>query len=279
MTTCLFGLGVSLGLSPLSFAQGAPREEKPAPKTNGLGVPTEGADGEEAESATSAKQGVRFVFKELPKNSLSSQIYFMDSPKSAKKVPFSTGIPSLRFAITPGMTEIVLLNKALEGKVKAEDIIARAPIPSGIGKKMLAMLIPAQDGSWKIFFTDETKMEQGGITFINFTTENLHLKAGEDMLVFEPLKQQVYHAKNVKKGQAAMTKATLYRKHEASGKWYSVRDFSLQTQPMGCELNLFVWNTATKSPDIQRVFIMPDIQYGKSGKKRGAAAPSPAPAS
>ena len=219
------------------------------------------------EEAQAAKTGVRFVFKDLPPSVNGNEIFMMLPSQKYLKVPYFMGIPGPRLALPKGVSEVVLTNKMVKGKLTEGDIIARQALPAEGAKKYLGMLIPLPDGKYKIFFLNEDKIEPSSVIFLNFTTAAVNLKVGEKLLTAEPLKPLVLQSRKGK-GVPDIQRATLYCKDEPTGKWTPFKDCSLQYQPTGAEINLFVWNKATKVPDMQRLIIMPDEK--KAVNRRGA---------
>ncbi len=270
----LFGVALLAGSTSLAVtpspATPPAQPSSPAPKTGeGEGEAQEGGAAPGAPGANGNivyQKGIRFVYQNAGVSSEEEPHIILDRDKYVR-LPCIMGLPGKRMPFPKGGKVILTKGKPAFDKAtgKLSNLLLSAPLPTGMGDKVLGLLVPVDDEKMSLIFIDESSFKQGEVDLRNFTTETLNLRLGKDkVVVLKPGESKVFIPDNYKPGSYVSTRAMLYRQDPKTSQWVSVRAYQLETQPKGSELNLFVWNSATKCPDRQKVVLLPEYVRKRS---------------
>lgn len=197
------------------------------------------------DSADIASQGIRFSFQDVPKD-MESGVYLSKPSENDFWVKPMIGLfsPTLPFP-EDGVV------KLYDSKAKPDsEPILTAKIPEGLGKEILAIIVPFKDGRKELVFLDKNSIKGEKFFIKNVSGTLLGIQMGSQDMV-ELANGAEYFFTPTVKNEKGIYAGRLKLKGK-KGDWYSSKTFAFRARETLFEVILIIHNAEFGKPDIQK---------------------------
>lgn len=195
--------------------------------------------------ANVASQGIRFSFQDVPKD-MESGVYFSKPSETDFWVKPMIGLfsPTLPFP-EDGVVKLYDSKATPDSKP-----ILTAKIPEGLGKEILAIIVPFKDGRKELVFLDKNSIKGEKFFLKNVSGTLLGIQMGSQDMVELADGGEHFFTPTVKNERGIY--AGRLKLKGKKGDWYSSRTFAFRARETLFEVILVIQNTELGKPDIQK---------------------------